>query len=257
MQARGALPGRHAADTRLARGRHGGADDASRRGSANRAERAGRYGRSNTGGTRISPVHDLLAIERTVLARWERTDMIRPAAAGQDHGRDTRLDLLERAAGRGRAARPARRTWPGRQRQLPAAEGDAGLRRQRPDRPRTVTGWPSRWRSSGNSGCQGRATSTATAWTGSRPAAANPPRGTPPRSPSCEPGWAAGTATSPLATMDPGYIESVWRSLRRVFDAGLLDRGYRITRTARAARPRCPGTTSLIQVPGQRPTAQR
>jgi isoleucyl-tRNA synthetase len=34
-------------------------------------------------------------------------------------------------------------------------------------------------------------------------------------------------------TMDPGYIEAVWSSLRRLFDAGLLIRDYRVT-------PYCP-----------------
>ncbi len=43
----------------------------------------------------------------------------------------------------------------------------------------------------------------------------------------CRPGGRA------LATLDPHYVESVWRSLRRVLDAGLLERGYRLT-------PYCP-----------------
>ncbi len=36
-------------------------------------------------------------------------------------------------------------------------------------------------------------------------------------------------------TMDPSYIESVWWSLKQIFDAGLLIKDYRIGRYC----PRC------------------
>ncbi len=61
------------------------------------------------------------------------------------------------------------------------------------------------------------------------------------------------TATPPLETMDPGYIESVWRSVRRVFDAGLLERGYRIT-TVLPALPD-PAVRHDLAHPGARPAA--
>ena len=45
-------------------------------------------------------------------------------------------------------------------------------------------------------------------------------------------------------TMDPAYIESVWWSLKQVFEKGLLVEDHRVARTARGAEPACPTTRS-------------
>ncbi|MGN6794859.1 MAG: class I tRNA ligase family protein [Streptosporangiaceae bacterium] len=61
-------------------------------------------------------------------------------------------------------------------------------------------------------------------------------------------------ADSPGSTMDPGYVESVWWSLRRLFEAGVLGREERITPYC----PRCqtPLSAHDLSHPGaQRPAA--
>jgi isoleucyl-tRNA synthetase len=62
--------------------------------------------------------------------------------------------------------------------------------------------------------------------------------------------WQPGT---PTPTMDPRYVESVWWSLRQVFDAGLLERGYRVTSYC----PRCqtPLSGHDLSHPGAAPSS--
>ncbi len=61
--------------------------------------------------------------------------------------------------------------------------------------------------------------------------------------------WQAGP---PRQSMDPGYVESVWWSLCRIFEAGMLERRYRIAPYC----PRCQTPLSIhdLSHPGARPT---
>jgi isoleucyl-tRNA synthetase len=58
-------------------------------------------------------------------------------------------------------------------------------------------------------------------------------------------------AGQPRPSMDPGYVESVWWSLCRIFEAGMLERRYRITPYC----PRCQTPLSAYDLshPGARP----
>jgi isoleucyl-tRNA synthetase len=51
--------------------------------------------------------------------------------------------------------------------------------------------------------------------------------------------WSDAAAARP--TMDAGYIDSVWRSLRQIFDAGLLERSHQVT-------PYCPRCQTPLSV---------
>ena len=47
---------------------------------------------------------------------------------------------------------------------------------------------------------------------------------------------------NPYITHDDKYIESVWWSLKQIFDRGLIYKGHKIVPTACAAARRCPAT---------------
>lgn len=47
----------------------------------------------------------------------------------------------------------------------------------------------------------------------------------------------------PYRTMDPEYIESVWWSLKEIFNKGLLVQDHRVAPGAPAAAPACPTTS--------------
>ena len=98
----------------------------------------------------------------------------------------------------------------------------------------TATACPSRSPSSRSSASPASPTSSATASRSSTPAAGSPSSGTSTRSPSSPTGWATGsTCPRPTGRWTPSYIESVWWSLKQIFDKGLLVEDHRVA-------PYCP-----------------